>query len=251
MANVRTQVLSYGGGVQTVAMCALILRGKLPRPDIIVIADTGREKQSTWDYLDEVVQPALRREGMQVEIAPHSLATVDLYAGNGDLLLPVYTKTGKLPTFCSDKWKQQVIRRYLRSKGVEQADVWIGFSLDEKARVERAAGDEGWYKRIFPLYDLGITRADCIVIAQDYGWSLPPSSACWMCPNMDDHEWAQMKENYPADFAKAVELEKEIQEWDGEIYLHNSRLPLEQASFNPGKYSRKEGRHQCSMFCMI
>lgn len=35
---------------------------------------------------------------MKVEIAPHTLATVDLYAGNGDLLLPVYTATGKLPT---------------------------------------------------------------------------------------------------------------------------------------------------------
>lgn len=46
----RTQVLSYGGGVQTVAMVALVLQGRLPRPDMIVIADTSREKQSTWDY---------------------------------------------------------------------------------------------------------------------------------------------------------------------------------------------------------
>lgn len=247
----RTQVLSYGGGVQTVAMIALILQGRLPRPDMIVIADTSREKQSTWDYLEEIVQPTLEREGMRVEIAPHSLATVDLYAGNGDLLIPVYTKTGKLPTFCSDKWKQQVIRRYLRSRNVEQADVWIGFSMDEANRVERAQGDTGWYQRTFPLYEMGLTRADCLVIAQSMAWPDPRSSACWCCPNMDDHEWYEMKRDYPSDFAKAVELENEVREWDGEIYLHSSRQPLAQATFNPAKYSRKEGRHQCSMFCMV
>lgn len=247
----RTAVLSYGGGVQTVALCALILRGKLPRPDMIVIADTGREKQSTWDYLEEIIQPALQREGMRVEVAPHSLATVDLYAGNGDLLLPVYTQTGKLPTYCSTEWKQRVVQRWLRQRGVVNSSVWIGFSLDEKSRVERASGDTGWYQRTFPLYDMGLTRADCKVIALDMGWPLPPSSACWMCPNMDDQEWGEMQANYPADFAKAIELEQEIREWDGEIYLHSSRQPLGQVTFNPLKYSRRAGRHQCSMFCMI
>jgi 3'-phosphoadenosine 5'-phosphosulfate sulfotransferase (PAPS reductase)/FAD synthetase len=249
--DMRTEVLSYGGGVQTVAMVALVLQGKLPRPDMIVIADTGREKQSTWDYMDEIVQPALQAQGMTVEIAPHSLSYVDLYAHNGDLLLPVYTTTGKLPTFCSTEWKKNVIKRYLRSRDVDQANVWVGFSLDEKNRVERAEGDEGWYQRTFPLYDYGLTRADCRVIIEDYGWPIPPSSACWMCPNMDDPEWQEMKENYPSDFAQAIELEKEVREWDGEIFLHSSRKPLAEAVFDLNKFSKKEGRHQCSMFCMI
>lgn len=38
------EILNYGGGRQTVAMCILIKRGVLPRPDHIIIADTGREK---------------------------------------------------------------------------------------------------------------------------------------------------------------------------------------------------------------
>jgi hypothetical protein len=246
-----TQVLSYGGGVQTVAMIALVLQGRLPRPDMIVIADTGREKQSTWDYLDEIVQPALERVGMTVEIAPHTLATVDLYAHNGDLLLPVYTATGKLPTFCSNEWKQRVIMRYLRSKGIDQANAWIGFSLDEKNRVERAQGDEGWYQRTFPLYDMGLTRADCEIIIQGYGWPSPSSSACWMCPNMDDAEWYEMRRDYPGDFAKAIELEHEIREWDNEIWLTDHRKPLAQVEFDPNGHSRKAGRYQCSMFCMV
>ncbi len=54
-------VMSYGGGKQTVAMVTLVLEGKLPKPDLIVFADTSREVKTTWDYLEQVVQPALSK----------------------------------------------------------------------------------------------------------------------------------------------------------------------------------------------
>ena len=41
----RQQILSYGGGIQTAAMVVLALTGRLPLPDHIVMADTGRENQ--------------------------------------------------------------------------------------------------------------------------------------------------------------------------------------------------------------
>lgn len=66
-----TQVLGYGGGVQTVAMCLLVAKGVLPNPDRIVCADTSREVDSTWEYLDRYVQPYMLAEcGLTVEIAP-------------------------------------------------------------------------------------------------------------------------------------------------------------------------------------
>ena len=64
-------VMSYGGGKQTVAMVTLVLEGKLQKPDVIVMADTGREVQTTFEYLNRVVQPALKAIGLQVEIAGH------------------------------------------------------------------------------------------------------------------------------------------------------------------------------------
>src|ERR1043165_6024182 len=131
MEQDEQDVFSYGGGRQTVAMCILIARGILPRPDVIVAADTGREAPSTWEYLDRYVQPMLAEHGMRVEIAPHSLSKVDLYAHNGDLLVPAFTATGKLPTFCSTEWKARVVRRWLREREVTRARVWIGFALDE------------------------------------------------------------------------------------------------------------------------
>jgi len=91
----RAEVLSYGGGRQTVAICVLIAQGKLPRPERIVMADTGREATSTWEYLDAHVRPLLRAAvGLEVEVAGHELATVDLYHGEDRLLIPAFTRDG-------------------------------------------------------------------------------------------------------------------------------------------------------------
>src|SRR6188768_436164 len=88
--NEPLQVMSYGGGRQTIAMAILVARGILPAPDRIVIADTGREAASTWTYMNTYVQPLLDASGLTVERAPHKLATVDLYGLNGDLLIPAF-----------------------------------------------------------------------------------------------------------------------------------------------------------------
>lgn len=234
------QVLSYGGGRQTVAMTLLTtktftVRGEtkaLPRPDKIVFADTGREAQSTWDYLERYVQPYLAEFDMQVEVAPHSLSTVDLYAKNGDLLLPVFTSTGKMMTFCSNEWKGRVVHRYLRSQGVKSAVQWIGFSLDEARRV-KGNGTSPWFKE-FPLINLGLSRTDCEQIITDHGWPLPEKSACWMCPNRTNEEWRYIRDHEPENWAKAVEIDEEIRDVDirGDVYLHQSRVPLAEADLD-------------------
>ena len=163
-----SEILSYGGGTQTVAMCLLVMRGLLPKPDAIIAADTGREMPTTWAYANEHMQPRMAAMGLALHIAPHSLATVDLYAHNGDLLVPTYTATGKLQTYCSNEWKARVVERYARRVlNLPKPYVnWIGFSLDEAKRVKGHGG------RRYPLLDLHLTRADCLRIIADAG--LPP-----------------------------------------------------------------------------
>ena len=159
-----TITMSYGGGKQTVAIVTLILEGKLPKPDFMVIADTGREVQTTWDYLENVVQPAVKQIGLKVEIAGHEYSNHDLYK-SGDLLLPTFTRQngsiGKMPTFCSDEWKQRVIRRWLRKRGVNDTDVWLGISMDEAERMK----DSGlnWYRHVYPLIEITpMNRSACV-----------------------------------------------------------------------------------------
>lgn len=57
--NKPVEIFSHGGGTQSAAITALIVQGKLPKPDFVCIVDTERERQSTWDYLDAVIRPAL------------------------------------------------------------------------------------------------------------------------------------------------------------------------------------------------
>lgn len=249
-------VMNYGGGRQTTAMLVLVKRGILPRPDRIVIADTGREKTSTWDYRSEVTEPLANSMGMTIEIAPRDLAYVDLYSHKGELLIPAFTKTGKLSAFCSTEWKQRVVRRYLKEQGIHSATAWIGYALDERKRYKPNKEDESgpWYRSV-PLLDLGLTKRDCIQIIEDAGLPLPPPSSCYICPNMPNAEWLYIHDNYPADFEQACVLDEEVREEDifnggSGVWLHESRVPLREADLTVP--DRKDPVRQCGLgMCFV
>jgi hypothetical protein len=225
--------LSYGGGKQTVALITLILEGKLPKPDLIVMADTSREVSTTFDYLNAIVQHALKTIGLQVEICGHEYANWDIIKGDGEaMLLPAFTRqngnVGKMPTFCSDEWKQRPIRRWLKERGITDTDVWLGISLDEAERMKSSGLN--WYRHIYPLIELvPMHRSQCVMQIQKYGWPIPHKSRCWMCPNQSPEAWKQMKHLNDGDFEKAVNLENEIRQKDKDIYFHPLAIPLNEA----------------------
>ncbi len=242
-----TEILSYGGGIQTIAMCVLVAQGKLPKPDYVIAADTGREMPTTWEYADEIARPLLASVGLELHVAGHELATVDLYAANDDILIPAYTDTGKLPTFCSDKWKARVVRSYARQVLGTGTDLvnWIGFSMDE---VRRCTDDPG---RRYPLIELMLTRADCEYLIEQAGLPLPHKSRCWMCPHQHNAEWREVRAN-PELWRQAVELDAEIRDNDerGGVWLHASRKPLDVADLDAD--DRREPNRQCAFgLCFV
>lgn len=228
----KTLTWSYGGGTQSIALALLVAMGKLPKPDIIVFADTGMEATETFEYTDQYVSPLLATLGLTIEVASHDLAKVGLYSHKGELLPPVYTKTGKLATFCSKEWKTWVIRRYLRSRGVKECITWLGMSTDEVERLKPS--DVKWQTLHWPLcFDVPMNRADCRQLIQNYGWPDPPKSSCWMCPHRRNDQWQRLKIFYPEDFKKAVALDKQVREQDtkGGVWLHEDRKPLDEIDF--------------------
>lgn len=251
-------VLMFGGGRQTMAILALIKRGVIEKPRKIVMSNTSYENSSTWKYKKAVADPLVRSFGMEIEVASHDYATVDLYAHNGDLLIPAFTATGKLPTFCSNEWKLRVCNRYIRDRyGLYSTEFisMIGFAFDEGQRVKKKR--QGDPTAIFPLSDLMITTDGGLKILNDMGIPEPPvPSACWMCPNKANPEWRYEKETHPDDFQNAIALEKEIQEWDimsggdGKLFLHHSRVPLAQADLS-GDESPQQYRACGLGLCMI
>lgn len=228
-------VWMYGGGRQSIRIATLIIQGKIPTPDVICIADTGREKQSTWDYLSNYVQPALKGIREVYVVSKEKYATVDLWGGadKDSLLIPAFSNINgglsKLSPFCSNEWKARVCDRFLKKElRIKEFVSWIGFSVDEPLRYKprkESNGDSVW----FPLVE-GVpqTKSQCVQGVMDFGWPSPVHSACWMCPNQTDNEWL---DNSAADQSKAIEFDREIRLKDPNAFLHRSCKPLDQVTF--------------------
>lgn len=244
MTDSPAVVWSCGGGTQSAAIAALICSGALPRPDASVIADTGREASETWRYLESVLQPNLKRAGVELVRLPHSFDgsgwnKVDVLGGKNKrtALVPAFTTHGAtggaltpLARYCSNEWKARPVERYYRSLGLNRGVIWIGFTIDEFHRM-RSSNPAARWNHSYPLVDRRMTRGDCVSLVESMGWPAPPRSACWMCPYRTDAEWLHLKATDPEDFDAAARFEKSLQEVDPTLYLHRSGRELETVNF--------------------
>ena len=243
-----TNIFSHGGGTQSAAITALIVQGRIPKPDFVCIVDTERERSTTWEYLDAVIRPALRSVGIEVhrirksEWGSQPEHGFDWLSHNGNtVLLPAFTSQsghpGKLSGFCSKTWKVETKNRYCREAlGIPTSEQrnWIGFSLDEVRRATKMMAGEEYQSGLiyFPLIEaVPLRRVRAIALVESMGWPQPPRSACWNCPNQSDREWADLKDNHPEEFRMACELEIEVQKKDPEAWFHRSCVPLSEVDF--------------------
>jgi hypothetical protein len=242
------QVWFCGGGTQSCAIAAMIVEGFLPKPDVSMIADTGREVATTWAYLDNVLTPALSKVGVAIE---RVAATEFGYGGNelfsktDELLIPAYSSqtagtTAKLSAFCNRWWKIDALRVVLSKRhGLTRSKYrsWIGFSLDEQRRWWRMMQGEEYKAGLlyFPLVEKRLRRQQSIELVKTMGWPDPPRSRCYMCPNQNDDEWRELKETSPLEFKEAVAVDAEIRQRDPHAWLHRSCVPLADVDFSKEK----------------
>jgi hypothetical protein len=235
----RVQLWSCGGGRQSAGIAALILEGKLPRPDHACMVALEWEIKTVWPYVNAYIRPAMERLGVPWTTIPRKkYATKDFWGGlDGDsILLPAYTnasgKPSKLPEFCSGEWKREVAARWAgeqpgwHSRGV---DFWVGISTDEENR--RGVPRRLWRGLRFPLLDDRRTSvAGCLAAVERMGWSEPPRSRCSHCPNQSDAEWQELTAE---EFEAACVLDEEIRLVDPHAFLHKKMVPLRQVVFDP------------------
>jgi hypothetical protein len=254
----RLQVLSSGGGTQSSAMIVLAHMKAIPKPDIIVMADTGYEDTRVQAYQKKYIVPLCN--DMEIDyVFPKrtDFTKVDIVSKpNGDKTLPPFFNTlngrkkdgdcaGKQPTWCSDLWKSDVIKKYLNKRYGQLnltrrgVDFWIGMSLDEKRRVKYPSGK--WQKR-YPLFESLILREQAIDIVEKYDLPTPPQSACWMCPNRHDKEWAYMKKHNQKDLIRAGNFERHLQSEFPFLWLHKTGVPIEKVDFESrfDKYKQED-----------
>lgn len=248
------RTLSLGAGVQSTALALLAADGVIDTFDCAIFADTGWEPRAVYEHLDrleeEVLTPAgiplyrvssgnIRRDALD---PAHRFASMPLFVKNKD------GGNGMARRQCTSEYKLKPIKAKVREllgyvhptpvpRGVvaEQA---IGISTDEIGRA-RDSGI-GYLKSVFPLLDLGMSRSDCERYLRSRGWGGTTKSACIGCPFHGNAQWRHIRDNAPDEWADAVAFDYAIrngsaranaqgQELRGQMYLHRSRLPLDQA----------------------
>lgn len=207
--------VAYGGGVDSTAMLVGLAQRDI-RPDLILFADTGSEKQETYDFLP-LMQAWLKKVGFP------PIVTVRYMAKNFKNWPPYYTLTDNVltngtlpgismgPASYSLKWKQAP--QHASIKAWQPAiDAWraglqviklIGFDnspRDRRRTYSANPKDRHLYDYRAPLQEWGWDRDECKKQIEAAGLPVPPKSACFFCLSTKTWELDQ----YPANLLRKI-----------------------------------------------
>ena len=201
--------VAYGMGVDSTALL-IGLEQRGIRPDLILFADTGSERQQTYNF-EPIMQEWLKRVGFP------PIVTVRYMAKNFKNWPPYYSLTDNVltngtlpgismgPASCSLKWKQAPQHAYIKA-WQPAIDAWraslkcvklIGFDNSPRDRQRTYSAnpkDRHLYEYRTPLQDWGWDREECKRQIEAAGLPVPPKSACFFCLSTKPRELVQ----YPA-----------------------------------------------------
>lgn len=183
--------LSFGAGVNSTAILALIHQGKLNYPNLkIVFADTGCEKPSTYCHVKAM------QKHFEIEIVKSDLGSLYDYCFKNKVV-PM-----RMFRWCTDKFKLRPIQKWVKDNSLEDAIKLIGFCSGEENRVKQDDNTE------YPLIDLGLDREGCKRVIREVGWTVPDKSGCYLCPFQKKLEWIALMKNDPELYQKVITLEE-------------------------------------------
>jgi hypothetical protein len=211
-------IFACGGGVQSTACLVLAGHGIIPYRTF-VFANVGDKAESpdTIAYIRDVLAPYAAKAGIEwveVQRRRRDGTPVDLYdelhRPIRSIDIPVRTSPAGSPgnRNCTVTFKIKPIAKWIKAHA-PGCTLGKGISVDESHRATPAR-DSDLYSVAYPLIELGLSRSDCLRIAQDAGIPRPPKSSCWFCPYKTRHQWGEMRRDNPSLFAKSVELESMI-----------------------------------------
>lgn len=239
------RAFSFGGGTQSTAALVLAAEGRLDYRTFL-FANVGEDSEypDTLRYLERIAIPFARAHGIELT----EVRRRDRHGRPQTLLgriersprsIPIPVRMGPSGApgnrTCTAEFKIRVIERELRRRGATKearAVVGIGISTDEPGRVGAELDPRSPYQlRRYPLYEMGLSRADCQKVIRDAGLPLPPRSAGWFCPFHSAEEWRRLARRDPALFERACALEDELHGRGealgrGEFFLTRHGVPL-------------------------
>jgi hypothetical protein len=190
-------VLSFGGGVNSVALMVLLLDEGLPL-DEAVFADTGAEVPETYDYL-EIARAYLSKHAVPLTLV-HK---------RGDDLFATCERRRVIPSalwrWSTRDFKVRPIHAYYKSLGTNIVQ-YVAIAFDELERMRSSPTD--WIQNDYPLVDRRINREECVQIIRRAGLPEPVKSGCYFCPFNSLSRWRWLHDEHPELYANAMALEE-------------------------------------------
>ena len=200
--------LSFGGGVNSVAMMLLLLDQKDEFEAVFV--DHGTDWPETYEYVN-MFQGWLKKHG-------HDQITVLKPAHSKDLEGKPFSNLYEFSYFrrivpsgfrrwCTADFKVKPIYKYVDTPSFML--IGIDFGEAKRARISTEKGIENRY----PLIEYEIDREGCKKIIYDSGLDIPMKSGCYICPFQRKAQWIELRKKHPELFCKAQQLEDRNMEY--------------------------------------
>lgn len=223
-------LLSWGGGVNSTAIIAMIKLGMLPEftkdNSYIVFADTGVEMPYTYEHTNNVLSP-MAKEGWKVKtVCPHR--TPEYYSErckHKTLMEYCLQKTvmpSRVNRWCTMEYKSKPIKKFRETLG--ETILVLGISHDEQHRAKARYARDTYY----PLIEHGVDRKGCIELSRKAGIYEGKKSGCSFCPYQRKAQWLELYKNHGDLFKDVERLENNAREkYKGDAYYFVRDLPIQ------------------------
>lgn len=195
--------LSFGGGVNSVAMLLMLLDQGEKFEAIFV--DHGTDYPETYEYL-KMFQDWLENQG-QTRITVLKPA-VEGYENLYDYYFRWKMAPSMHKRICTDKFKVRVVQEYVDTP----CFMLLGIDAGEKSSRMKISTNKGIENR-WPLVEAGIDRPGCKEIIAAHGLPIPIKSGCFICPFQGPGQWRRLRMEHPELFCKAEKLEDRNMEY--------------------------------------
>ena len=257
------------------------VKGELPKLDAAIFADTGWEPKAVYEhleYLKGIAEAAaipvytVSKGNIRADALRSRVRGYDKTKGERWVSMPYHTlnpdgSKGMIRRQCTSEYKIEPVQKKCREltgkqkgeiiKGV-QVELWMGISRDEMRRMRQSR--VRWIEHRYPLvFDVPMSRNECLEWLERNGFPVPPRSACIGCPYKSNREWRNTQV-VPDEWQDAVEFDGLIRDRDSlhetagiirrELFLHRDCKPLSEVDLStPEERGQLNWLQECEGYC--
>lgn len=237
------KIISLGMGVQSTALYLMSSLGYIEKADYAIYADLKSEKPTTEKLVEYLFDWKKRNNGIEILIKEADIYTDIINGVNSDgrsfVTIPAFSESGGMVRRqCTGEYKINTVKKKIRElhglkhrQRMKPTQLWLGISTDEIERAKISQMYNIEYK--YPLIENQISRSDCKTFLEERSFHNVPKSSCVFCPYQQNRQFKEIKENFPKQWKKIVDVDNAIRNnsqrgKDDKLFLHRSLKPIDE-----------------------